>query len=305
MYVKTACCKSCDVVPRGAKKTLRGLSGGFSSSTTPSGPVPNKYLGTACPNGQEAVGGGQKVGGGDKYVLCVPIKQAVAAPPPAPSITVAPVITTAVSPNLQQQFTPQVSPVFQQSSGSGSQGAGTEQQAGGGQSGAGGGSAGPGASTPTTGQGVTATDLLAVLNAQAEQARRDREAASADQAARQREQQEYFASQLAMQRQQQEATAAAEASRRLQAEEQARQQAAAQQAAEQRAAQQAAALAVHSQYTGPTSAPSVATVEPVMPTAQLPVAGPKKDQYTVPITVAVILAIATGVYLTKKKGLKK
>lgn len=46
--------------------------------------------------------------------------------------------TTAVSPTIQQQFTPQISPVFQQSSGGGSQSASTQQIAPGGQSGQGG-----------------------------------------------------------------------------------------------------------------------------------------------------------------------
>ncbi len=46
--------------------------------------------------------------------------------------------TTAVSPTIQQSFTPNISPVFQQSSGGGSQSASTQQIAPGGQSGQGG-----------------------------------------------------------------------------------------------------------------------------------------------------------------------
>lgn len=52
-------------------------------------------------------------------------------PPPAPNINVN--VPTNISPNFQQSFTPQVSPVMQMSSGSGSQGAGTSQKADGGQ----------------------------------------------------------------------------------------------------------------------------------------------------------------------------
>jgi hypothetical protein len=262
------------------------LGGGFSSSTTPAGPVPNKYLGTACPNGQESVGGGQAVGGGNKYVLCVPIKQAAPAPAPAPKITVAPVITTAVSPNLQQQFTPQISPVFQQSSGSGGQSAGTTQEAGGGQSGAGGGSAGPGAAVPTTGTGMTSSDLLAILNAQAEQARLAREAQSASEAQRYREQQEYYA----QQRQQQDAAAVAQAAQVADAA--------------NRAAAQQAAMAVHSQYTGPS--PREAVTDSAPTGAQFPaIAQPSKNRYTVPIAGVVILAVAAGVYMARKKGKKR
>lgn len=57
------------------------------------------------------------------------------AAPPAPP---APTSATAVSPTIQQQFTPQISPVFQQSSGGGTQSASTQQIAPGGQSGQGG-----------------------------------------------------------------------------------------------------------------------------------------------------------------------
>lgn len=49
-----------------------------------------------------------------------------------------PTTATAISPTIQQQFTPQISPVFQQSSGGGSQTASTQQIAPGGQSGQGG-----------------------------------------------------------------------------------------------------------------------------------------------------------------------
>jgi hypothetical protein len=66
--------------------------------------------------------------------------------------------TTAVSPTIQQQFTPQISPVFQQSSGGGSQTASTQQIAPGGQSGQGGSAAdapNP-AGTPNAGYGYTA-----------------------------------------------------------------------------------------------------------------------------------------------------
>lgn len=49
-----------------------------------------------------------------------------------------PTSATSVSPTIQQQFTPQISPVFQQSSGGGSQTASTQQIAPGGQSGKGG-----------------------------------------------------------------------------------------------------------------------------------------------------------------------
>jgi hypothetical protein len=50
--------------------------------------------------------------------------------------------TTAVSPTIQQGFTPQISPVFQQSSGGGNQSASTQQIAPGGQSGQGGSASG-------------------------------------------------------------------------------------------------------------------------------------------------------------------
>lgn len=254
----------------------------------------NRVQGSSCPSGQEKVGSGTDYTKFpmQPYSLCVPIKQAAPAPAPAPKITVAPVITTAVSPSLQQQFTPQVSPVFQQSSGSGGQSAGTTQQAGGGQSGAGGGSAAPGASAPTTGQGVTANDLLSILNAQAEQSRRDREAQQAEAAARQKEQQEFFANQMAMQRQQQEQAAQQQAMER-----------AAQQQAMERAAQQQAAMAIHSQYTGPVG-PAPESAQSV--SAQAPtIARPIKKSYTVPIAGAVILTLAASIYLAKRKGAKK
>lgn len=222
MYVGACKCKP---VPRG---TLGGLglsdSGGSgytdrggSGGTTATASNSNRVKGSSCPAGYSKVGGGKDytVFPIKDYSLCQPIPKAAApAPAPAPNINVSPSITTAISPNLQQQFTPQVSPVFQQSSGSGGQSAGTTQQAGGGQSGGGGGAGAPGASVPTTGQGLTAADLLSVLNQQADQQRREREAAEAQAEQRRRDEQDYYA----------------------------------------RAAEQQAAMSVHSQYTGPADA---------------------------------------------------
>jgi hypothetical protein len=233
------------------------------------------------------------------------------APAPAPKITVSPQIitTTAVSPNLQQNFTPQVSPIFQQSSGSGNQGAGTTQNAPGGQSGAGGGAAAPGGNTPTTGQGINASDLLSILNAQAEQARLEREAAKSEQAARDRQLQEYNAQQLQLQRdsltqqqamemQRQQQAAATEAQRQQELQ----RQAAAQAEAQRRADQAAQAAAVHMQYTGPSQVSTLPSTEKAPEMLPKPMQTPApKNEYGVPIAGAVILIIVGAAMVARKK----
>ena len=105
----------------------------------------------------------------------------VAAPEPAP-ITVA----TQITPTFQQQFTPQVSPVMQLSTGSGQLTGGTEQRASGSQQ----------AASP---QGISAEDLQRILSEerQADQLRRDQEASIRErEAARIREQETQRAREL-------------------------------------------------------------------------------------------------------------
>ena len=259
---------------------IKRAGGGVSAPSAPQGGGQIRdFDGMNCPAGWTQVGAMKQrtsIGTSPFWVTCsapVGAPAPAPAPPPAPIITVTPTIT--VSPNLQQQFTPQVSPIFQQSSGSGSQSADTTQHAGGPQSGAGGGAAGPGGSAPSSGGGLTSADLLAILNSQAEQARAERAAAAAEAEARRKEEREYLAS------------------------EQAAAQAAADKAAKQAAAAQAA-YAIHSQYTGPTSS---GTVAPVVPKST-PIAQPSKNRYIVPAAAVILLAL-TGVYIVNAKKSKK
>lgn len=88
-------------------------------------------------------GGGGGGGGGEK----------------APGSTVSPTSATAVSPTIQTQVSPQISPIFQQSQGGGSQTASTSMISPGGQSGSGGsaGAGGAGGSAPGGGFGMPYT----------------------------------------------------------------------------------------------------------------------------------------------------
>lgn len=142
----------------------------WGSKSTGSTRTANLYEGTSsCPPGQSVVERGSKpiksayIGAPttEPFVYCRPIPQVVAAPPPAPRINV----QTTVSPVLQTEVSPQISPIFaqmQDSPGS-QQAATTTQYKPGGMTAEGGGTTGPG------GGGESAA-LMELLRVQSEQA---------------------------------------------------------------------------------------------------------------------------------------
>jgi hypothetical protein len=123
-------------VPIGQKTTATAYSGGGSAAVSAPGGVDTIVIPAGssqkCPPGYY----GNRVTG--RSTVCqrvaAPVTYAAPAPAPAPApVMVSPTIT--VSPTMQQQFSPQFSPVMQQSSGSGSQSASPEQTTSGGQTG--------------------------------------------------------------------------------------------------------------------------------------------------------------------------
>lgn len=250
-----------------SKKSDQPKRGMFGVGRSGPGPTEtaNRYEGSSCPPGQSVVRReteqhAAKFAGGPTrtdYVYCRP--SVGAGPGPAPAAArqeVSPTIT--VSPTFQQQFTPQISPVFQQTQDSpGAQQAATPvQSAPGGQEATGGGSGG------------SQSELLEFMRQQEqrraaeEEARRRREdARRAEQAAQQRAERE----------REQEARARAEAEqRRRQAELEQQRQA---ELEEMRAAQEAqqaqpqAPRVVYSAGAPPRSQPQAPTGAP-QPTAE-------------------------------------
>lgn len=111
------------------------------------------HVGQSCPAGQVKIGRTVKTRlASGKYTYktecgIMPVVAApIMAPPPPARIT----LQTEISPIFQQQFTPQVSPVIQVSTGGGTQTGGTEQTVPGGQA----------AASPT---GITSTELRRIL----------------------------------------------------------------------------------------------------------------------------------------------
>lgn len=135
---------------------MRGISA-FRDSSTGGGTAyqgaPQTYAGSACPAGMIATAPAKRDPHKGYSITCAPPAPVVqpVAQPQAPNINVAPQFT--VSPNIQTQVSPQISPGFIQSSGGGTQSTGATQQ-GSGQTGEGGG---------TTGGGITAADLQRIL----------------------------------------------------------------------------------------------------------------------------------------------
>lgn len=172
---------------------------GSKRSTPASSGQPQKFANTTtCPPGMVKTGGGQEHKPvafiGDKpwkpYVMCAPAPAPARAPAPAPSQ-----IRVEVSPTFQQQFTPSISPVFQQIEDSPGAAVGaTTTQAGVGEQ-----AAMRPAVEPGGGQLLTAEDIRRILGEQddarrrEESERRAREQAERDAAAgaaRQREEED-------------------------------------------------------------------------------------------------------------------
>ena len=169
---------------------MRGLSAAATTSAGSSAWIgtPQEFLGTGCPAGMIATGAAKRDSSGNYSVMCA---QPRPAPPPAPSApaqqtqTFNPTIT--VSPNIQAQISPQISPGFIQSSGGGTQQTGATQSQPGGQSAQGGGS------------GITAADLQQILSQQeAQRAAADAQRRQEQQEALARQQAEYQAAQQAI-----------------------------------------------------------------------------------------------------------
>lgn len=305
MYLGDAGC-GCpgSAVPRGTARARRlgGLGAGVTTASGGSAGyigTPQEFMGTGCPAGMVAVGAAYR----DKTGTNWNVKCAQPAPPPAPRppppqqtvVNVAPVTT--VSPNIQTQVTPQISPVFQQSSGSGSLTAGGASQQTGAQSGAGG--SAPGGSS--AGAGISAQELQKIL-AEQETLRQQ-----ADQRARD-EQQRLLAQQAASAAAQQEqmlktlADQDAAARARLQEDmEKARKDA--------EAAAAAAAAAAPKVTQTPVIIPAGTPSPPIFDTpAPAPIAPPeplKKPINVYMVGGAVLLIIAGTVYYLGKKRKRK
>lgn len=186
----------------------------------------NRYPGTACPPGQVVVSRGadhhapKYIGGptSSPYVFCKePPPRAAPAPPPP---VAGPTYTTTISPVLQTEVSPQISPVFQQTQDSpGAVQAGTPTQyKPGGMEATGGGSAAPGSGGGDAMlefmrmQEQTRASERAAETKRREQERRD---AAAREAKLQERQQQFQQQQLELQRQEQ---ARAETARQQQLE---------------------------------------------------------------------------------------
>lgn len=305
MYLGDADCKCPgSAVPRGALRARRlgGLGAGVTTASSAGGGyigTPEEYMGTGCPSGMIAVGAAYRDKTGTNWnIKCArpaPPPPVVRQPPPAPVINVAPVTT--VSPNIQTQVTPQISPVFQQSSGSGALTAGGASQQTGAQSGAGG--SAPGGSS--AGAGISAQELQKIL-AEQETLRQQ-----ADQRARE-EQQRLLAQQAASAAAQQEqmlktlADQDAAARAKLQEDmERARQE-----AAEAAAAAAAAAPKVtQTPVIIPAGTPSPPIFDTAAPAPIAPAEPLKKPINVYMVGGAVLLIIAGAVYYMGKKRKRK
>jgi hypothetical protein len=278
MYIGSAQ-PPCACPPGPRRRGMAGLGRMTDSSRSTSGGgqgAGQVYLGTGCPSGMIATGSPYKSGTSQNWnINCVP--QAAPPPPaprapaPAPVINVAPVTT--VSPNIQTQVSPQISPLFQQSSGSGALTAGGASQSAGGQTGQGGGSGG----------GMTAADVQRMM------AEQEAIRASADARARQ----DAAAAQKAMLEQlaAQDAAARAEFAKQLEA---------AQKAAE------GSASAQQTVYV-PAGAPSPIIAEPsAAALPQIVTPEPLKKPINIYMVGGVVLLVVAGTaYALSKKRRKK